>query len=221
VRIGGVRAVAQRRLGQQELEGPVRIVQGFLAAQPGGHGRGMAAVVADAAKAMILRLYSAVCRAGCAGARGAPAGWPPCFGLQLSQVGAEGHRVLLSKGAGGDACHDHCWLGGHRGAEILARVVVVHQGREGPGGVGVEQPEVTGERGQGRAGRAVGDPDHLVGLGRLPVAEQPRALVLGQRTVHPDPVPGFAGRGGGGDAVQPPAGPYRPRGPGQPLPERP
>ena len=38
--------VAQRRLGQQKLEGPLRIVQGLLAAQPGGHGGGMAAAVA-------------------------------------------------------------------------------------------------------------------------------------------------------------------------------
>jgi len=41
-----VAAVAQRRLGQQELEGPGRIVEGLLAALPGGDGGGKAAVVA-------------------------------------------------------------------------------------------------------------------------------------------------------------------------------
>jgi len=58
-RLRGCGAVAQRRLGRQELEGAVRIVEGLLAAQPGGGG--MAAVVADAARAMIRRAYSAVC----------------------------------------------------------------------------------------------------------------------------------------------------------------
>jgi hypothetical protein len=37
------------------------------------------------------------------------ADWSPRFGLQLSQVGAEGHRVLLGEVAGGGACHDHGW----------------------------------------------------------------------------------------------------------------
>ena len=43
----GCGPVAQRRLRQQELERPGHIVEGLLAAQPGGHGGGMAAVVAD------------------------------------------------------------------------------------------------------------------------------------------------------------------------------